>query len=533
MDNLSTNSHKNSDVLKGWVVKKNLPTLLAGFLFLCFSDTGFAGFAGSAIGRARSENAARPKWVPNEIIVKFKKHLPKDHISQINRRHGTSVLSTSPFAGFKTIMVPAGKTPKQLIELYNREPDIEYAELNYYAYAHLEPPSDPYYYYQWNMDDTYKWTGTISDPYRELVDGTNPFGGYNGGGINLEPAWDITTGDPNVIIAVLDTGAAYETYKNFVQAPDLANTRFVPGHDFVNNDDHPNDDDGHGTHVTGTIAQSTNDNLGVAGIAYNCSIMPVKVLSKRGEAPYTTIADGVYFAADNGADIINLSLGGPYDSATLRDAVAYAYNKGVTIICSAGNDGAGAPPSYPAAYDAYCIAVGATRYDQTRAYYSTTGSFVDLSAPGGDINVDQNGDGYADGILQQTFGLSPKDLGYWFYEGTSMAAPHVSGVAALLISTGVTGPDAVREALEGSTEDLGTPGKDAEYGWGLIDAYAALNYFNVPCDFNFDGVVNFKDLRTLLNSWLMDDLLVDIAPPGGDSIINFLDFAKCAENWNQ
>ncbi len=524
--------HNKSDVLKGRAVKKNLPTLLTAFLLLCLAETGFAGHA---INAARLSDSSGPKWVPNEIIVKFRKHLSQDHISQINRRHGTSILYSSPFAGFKRIKVPAGKTPEQLVEFYNSEPDVEYAELNYYAYAHLDPPNDPYYYYQWHFDDTFKWTGIISDPSRELVDGTNPYGGYNGGGINLEPAWDITTGDPNVIIAVLDTGVAYETYKNFIQAPDLANTRFVAGHDFVNNDDHPNDDDGHGTHVTGTIAQSTNDGLGVAGIAYNCSIMPVKVLSRRGEAPYTTIADGVYFAADNGAHVINLSLGGPYDSATLRDAVAYAYNKGVTIVCSAGNDGAGAPPSYPAAYNAYCIAVGATRYDQTRAPYSTTGGYLDLAAPGGevDITTDQNGDGYVDGILQQTFGLSPKDMGYWFYEGTSMAAPHVSGVAALLISTGVTGPDAVREALEATAEDLGTPGKDVEFGWGLIDAYAALNYYHIPCDLNYDGSINFKDLRIFVGSWLGDDLSIDIAPAGGDGIINMLDFAKCAESWQQ
>jgi len=520
--------HNKSDVLMGRVVKKNFPALLVAFLLLYFAETGFAG---PAINAAKLSDTEKPKCVPNEIIVKFKEHLPKDHIKEINRRHGTSVLHTSSYAGFKRLKTPASRTPKQAVEFYNSEPDVEYAELNYYAYAHFEAPNDPHYYYQWNFDDTYKWAGIIDEPYRELVDGTNPYGGYNGGGINLEPAWDITTGDPNVIIAVLDTGIAYETYKNFVQAPDLANTRFVPGYDFVNNDGHPNDDDGHGTHVTGTIAQSTNNEVGVAGVAYNCSIMPVKVLSRRGEAPYTTIADGVYFAADNGADIINLSLGGPYDSITLRDAIAYAYNKGVTIICSAGNDGAGGPASYPAAYDAYCIAVGATRYDQTRAYYSTTGSYLDLTAPGGDIDVDQNGDGYVDGILQQTFGINPKEMGYWFYEGTSMAAPHVSGVAALLISTGVTGPDNIREALESTAEDLGIPGKDAEYGWGLIDAYAALNYYHIPGDFNRDGSIDKDDLRTFISSWLGDEPLVDIAPAGGDGIINLLDFARFAESW--
>jgi len=506
MDNLFTNSHNNSVVLKRWVVRKNLSALLAAFWLLYFAEIGFAGFA---IRPARLSDAGRQKWVPNEIIVKFKKGLSEDHINQTNRRHGTYVLYTSPFAGFRRIKLPAGKTVKQAVELYNREPDVEYAELNYYAYAFFVP-DDPLYSYQWHFNDTLA-------------------------GINIEKAWDITTGNPNVIIAVLDTGVAYENFRSYQQAPDLANTRFVPGYNFIRNNAHANDDDGHGTHITGTLAQSTNNGLDVAGIAFNCSIMPVKVLNKRGEAPYTIIADGVYFAADNGADIINLSLGGPYDSATLRDAVAYAYGKGVTIVCAAGNEyEEGNPTMYPAAYDDFCIAVGATRYDQTRAYYSTTGSYLDLTAPGGDLNVDQNGDGYYDGILQQTFGSSPRDWDYlWFYQGTSMAAPHVSGVAALLISTGVTGPDAIREALEGTAEDLGIPGWDVEYGWGLVDAYAALNYYHIPGDFNYDGSVDIDDLKKLASCWLGNEPLVDIAPAAGDGIINFLDFAKFAESWGR
>lgn len=480
-------------------------------MLLCFAETGFAGLA---VRPVRLRAAGRPRWVQNEIVVKFKEGLPENRIDRINQRHGTSVLYTSPFAGFKRIKLPAGKTAKHAVELYNREPGVDYAELNYYAYA-LFVPDDPYYYLQWHLYETYA-------------------------GINIEPAWDITTGDPNVIIAVVDTGVAYENFRSYQQAPDLANTRFVPGYNFIRNNAHANDDDGHGTHITGTLAQSTNNNLGTAGVAFNCSVMPIKVLNKRGVAPYTTVADGVYFAADNGADVINLSLAGPADATTLRDAVAYAYNQGITIICAAGNEyEEGNPPAYPAAYDDYCIAVGATRYDQTRAYYSNTGSYLDVVAPGGQIHIegttqilDQNGDGYGDGVLQQTFDSNPKDWGYWFYTGTSVAAPQVSGIAALLISTGVTGPDAVREALQNTARDLGPDGWDEEYGWGLVDAYAALNYYHIAGDFNHDGSVDFDDLRTLASHWLGDDPLVDIVPAEHDGIVNFLDFAKFAQSWN-
>jgi serine protease len=161
----------------------------------------------------------------------------------------------------------------------------------------------------------------------------------------------------------------------------------------------------------------------------------------------------------------------------LENAVQTAYSSGVTVVASAGNDGAGRnQPSYPAAYSNYCIAVGAVRYDLTRAAYSSTGSYLSVVAPGGDLTVDQNGDGYPDGILQQTFTSDPNDFAYWFFQGTSMAAPHVSGVAALLASHGVTTPDQIRKAIESTARDLGPTGWDPEYGWGMVDAYAALTY---------------------------------------------------------
>jgi serine protease len=375
----------------------------------------------------------KTKYVQDEIIVKFK----------------------GDEKPFRVIKVPEGKVLQE-IGKYKKRDDIIYAEPNYIAYA-LLVPNDPYYPYQWHLD--------------------NPV--YNG--IQMEEAWDLQTGNSNIIVAVIDTGVAYEDYvvsrrEAYYLAPDLAETSFVPGYDFVNDDTHPNDDNSHGTHVTGTIAQSTNNALGVAGIAFNTSIMPIKVLDSTGAGTYADVADGIYFAADNGVKVISLSLGGSVPSDTLESAVAYAYNNGVTVVAAAGNDGLDTLV-YPAAYDVYVIAVGATRYDETLAYYSNYGPSLDLVAPGGDLNVDQNGDGYNDGVLQNTFNPTTKDtsdFGYWFFQGTSMATPHVSGVAALLIANGIVGPDNIKDILQSTAEDLGSAGRDDTYGWGLVDAYAAL-----------------------------------------------------------
>ena len=400
------------------------------------------------------------QYAPDEILVKFKSGVSNKKIDQINSNHEASVSYTPSHVGFKKLKIPKSKTVEEMVEIYSKNPNVEYSEPNFIVQASMVP-NDPIYTYQWHLD--------------------NPV--Y--GGIHMEDAWDISEGvHTSVIVAVLDTGVAYEDYGPYEQAPDLANTTFVPGYDFINNDAHPNDDNSHGTHVAGTIAQSTNNDLGVAGVAYDCSIMPVKVLNSAGNGSYSGVADGIIWATNNGAQVISMSLSGPSPSQTLEAALAYAYNNGVTIVCAAGNEyQRGNSPQYPAAYDDYCIAVGATRYDETRAPYSNTGPYLDIMAPGGDTSVDQNGDGHADGVLQNTFNPNtkdPADFNYWFFQGTSMAAPHVSGVAAVLIGEGVaTNPDEVREALVTTADDLGNTDRDDVYGWGLVNAAAALNYGSV------------------------------------------------------
>ena len=281
---------------------------------------------------------------------------------------------------------------------------------------------------------------------------------------------------------MIDTGVAYETAsrsgRNYYQAPDLANTCFVQGYDFINADAHPNDDQGHGTHVAGTIAQSTNNNMGVAGVAYGSCIMPIKALDANGSGSYSAIADSIYYAVNNGAMVINMSLGGTADSSALRDAVAYAYSQGVTVVAAAGNDNSSAS-HYPSSYNDYVISVGATDYTKNRAPYSNYGSDVDIVAPGGDTSEDANGDGYVDGILQNTFANIFNNFSYYFYQGTSMASPHVAGVAALLISSGkATTSSAVRQALESTAQDLGVTGRDDQFGYGLVDAFASLSTTN-------------------------------------------------------
>ncbi|WP_321418665.1 S8 family peptidase [uncultured Methanomethylovorans sp.] len=404
------------------------------------------------------------KYVPEEILVKFKSGFSDKDVDNINSKNEVSVLSTSPYAGFKTLKVPKSKTVEEMVEIYSKNPNVEYAVPNYVMYATMVP-NDPLYVYQWNFKPS--------------------------NGINVTDAWDISTGK-DVIVAVIDTGVASN-------APDLSDTNFVQGYDFVNLDNDPTDDNGHGTHVTGTIAQSTNNGIGVAGVAYGCTIMPVKVLDASGSGTLSQLVDGIYYASGKNnqyqADVISMSLGFP-PSVTAKNlrplfsALDYAYSKGIVIVAAAGNN-AVSTVCYPAAYEK-CIAVGATRYDGTRSYYSNYGSALDIMAPGGDMSIDQSGDRQPDGILQNTLGSSPGTFDYYLYQGTSMATPHVSGVAALLIANGVKGPENVRQAMQSSAKDMGATGWDSGYGWGIVDAYKALTYYSAP---ELTGEVSIGDVE--------------------------------------
>lgn len=291
--------------------------------------------------------------------------------------------------------------------------------------------------------------------------------------INVEGAWDKTKGK-DVTVAVIDTGVT--------KVRDLVETEFVKGYDFVNDRENASDDNGHGTHVAGTIAQATNNSYGVAGIAYEARLMPLKVLSSYGGGTVADIAEAIKFAADNGADVINMSLGGGGESQLMKDAINYAHNKGVVIIAAAGNENQNSA-SYPARYP-NVFAVSALAPNGKKAPYSNYGAGVDISAPGG------SDDGK---ILQATIDMDSKGEEVFLgLQGTSMAAPHVAGVAALVKATGVEQPDEIIKVISESARVIQDDGLNY-YGAGQLNAEAAVSLGS-------QGTISFQDFFR----WLRD-----------------------------
>ncbi len=293
--------------------------------------------------------------------------------------------------------------------------------------------------------------------------------------IHTPEAWTITHGK-GAIVAIIDTGVAWKDHPGVAkQVPDLAGTHFMPGKSFVQGglpdglDDHL-----HGTHVAGTVAQTTHNALGVAGVAFESTILPLKVLGGDGRGSVPGIANAIRYAADQGAHVINMSLGGPLPSSVLAKAVTYAHEKGVTVVCAAGNERR-SKVGYPAAHDG-SVAVAAIDGTGKRSWYSNWGKDLDVSAPGGDTRDDKNGDGFPDGVLQNTIALqNPLESDYMWLQGTSMASPHAAGVAALIVSRGITNPKEVERILKKTAKHPNNVTWDVEYGAGVIDALAAVD----------------------------------------------------------
>ena len=301
-------------------------------------------------------------------------------------------------------------------------PGVSYANANHYFYIEANP-NDPLYQagQQWGVTQ-----------------------------IKLEQAWDVTTGNSDMVVAVLDTGTA-------LNHPDLED-KIVGGWDFISNDGEPYDDEGHGTQTAGIIGASTNNGQGVAGASWGARLMPIKVCNSDGQCPEEAIAAGIRWATDHGARIINLSLGSDEDTQIIREATAYAVQRNVLIAASSGNEADG-KARFPAAYEGV-VSVGATGRSDTVTGFSSYGDYVDVTAPG----VGVLSTGFEDG-----------ELTYSYANGTSFSSPFVAGVAALVWSSNPSlSAEQVGFVLMDSSDDLGDPGPDIHYGNGRLNAFRAV-----------------------------------------------------------
>ncbi|WP_376791875.1 S8 family peptidase [Thermoflexus sp.] len=365
--------------------------------------------------------AAPASWKPG-VVVKRKASTPPGAFRTVLAAAGFPEAEALAVPRWWRVPVPPGQDPEAVAARLRQRPDVEIAEVEREVRIAFTP-NDTYYGDQWNLPK-----------------------------IRAPQAWDLVTGTSLVWIAIVDTGVDYTH-------PDLASSRLWLGYDFVNQDSDPMDDHGHGTHVAGIAGANTNNGRGVAGVCWGCDLLAVKVLDADGNGWDSEVAGGIRYAADWGViygkrTIINLSLGGPDDSPIIWDAVSYAQSQGALIMAAAGNANTSAS-FYPAAYPGV-IGVSATDQNDQQASFSNYGPYVDIAAPGVNILSTYLAPYYADA------------------SGTSMAAPHVAGVAGLVWSSQPTySANRVCGLLLGTARDLGSAGRDDFYGYGLVDAYAA------------------------------------------------------------
>jgi len=426
-------------------------------------------------------------YAAGRVIVKF--------------RDGSTMSERPSYSNFDVLRIDPNEDAEAVAAELSRRPDVEYAQPAYRVHTTFVPNDQYYAQAQWNLP---------------LID--------------LERAWDIqTAAGSNIVVAVLDSGIAFENkvvrFKGqafvddlnnlhpalgtvdipFAAAPDLFTPgRFVAPHDFIWDDDDPLDLDGHGTHVSSTIGELTNNGTGMAGVAFNVKLMPVKVIDGDWDvifgAPHEgtddTVARGIRYAVDNGARVINMSIGrtGP-PAPVIEDAIKYAVGKGAFIAIAAGNDFLDGNPTEVVAEIASRVqgAVSVAAVDRTsgHAFYSSSGSWVELAAPGGSSRTVGSFGTVFQQTVDLTFGFCLAEPGtcgtrpsfgaprfdvfnYFGFQGTSMAAPHVAGLAAMLMQQGITSPAAIEAALERFAKDLGDPGRDNLFGYGLIQARDTL-----------------------------------------------------------
>ena len=404
-----------------------------------------------------SDETLSPPYRPGQVLVKFRAETPPQDRAQALGALDLPILGQLPALNVQRVAAPEGQE-HQAVEALEADPRVEYAELDYVVHATIVP-NDPDLYLQWGLAK-----------------------------IQAEAAWDETTGSSDVVIAIVDTGVD-------LSHPDL-NDKIVPGWDFVNDDNSAQDDHGHGTHVAGIAAAETNNNRGVAGMSWGARIMPIKVLRYDGDGYYSDVAQGVQYACNHGASIINLSLGGSNPSSTLKNALEQAYADGCLIVAAAGNSGEN-KVDYPARY-AEAIAVAATDQVDDHVPFSDTGPQIEVAAPGVDI--------------YSTL-WTPSSHTYGWKLGTSMSTPYVSGLAALVWTRCPQLTNAqVRSVISSTAKDLGATGWDPYFGYGRIRAQKAVQAANPPpiLAVNHDQMVFLADAS--LGPWPQTLLVSNGAP---------------------
>ncbi|WLD91598.1 S8 family peptidase [Alkalihalobacillus sp. AL-G] len=372
-----------------------------------------------SFGVITHENKVNSHFQEHEATVKFEVKPDSDELLQINKAIDGEVaekLDSTYIFRAKSLSTP------DLIDYFKKRNDVVFAEPNYIYLQNAITNDRLYQQYQWNLP-----------------------------AIQTEDGWNISRGNENVVIAVIDTGVD-------MKHPDLMG-RLTDGYNVLTDSPTPNDDNGHGTHVAGIIASETNNGLGVAGMTWYNLIMPIKAMNAEGYGTSFNVAKGIRWATDHGADIINMSLGNYKASQAMKEAVDYANNKNVILVAATGNENTN-QTSYPAGFEGV-LGVAAVNQNLNRASFSNYGNYVDVAAPGVDIAST-----YLDGQ-------------YAALSGTSMATPHVSALAGLIRSLN---PDLknteVLDIIKETTEDVGRPGKDVFTGSGVINIAEALQTAN-------------------------------------------------------
>jgi len=388
-----------------------------------------------------------PLYRPDEVLVKFKPTVSEQMREVTIEAYQSKIIKRNIRLNRYKVKIPKNYTLEEMIYILSQNPDVEYVGLIYKAFVAVTP-NDPLFDYQYSLYNSGQDIGPPGSPQgKERAD------------IKATSTWEETKGNEDIIIAIVDTGVDLDH-------PDLNDKIYSSGYDFINNDSDATDDNAHGTHVAGIAAAETHNNEGIAGVAWNCKILPVKVLDENGEADsYDPIIQGINWAVDNGAHVINLSLGGLGPDPDLFAALKRAHENNVVVVAAAGNEEEAV--LYPAAYNDYCLAVAATDYDDERVDFSNFGPEIDVAAPGVLIIS-----------TVPTWFWGPGSFPYAWGDGTSMASPHVAGLAALIksVKPHLTAAQ-IMNVIRYSADDVNfvnNLGMDNYIGYGRINTEKAL-----------------------------------------------------------